>query len=523
MNKWILIILSLAFLSNVCAYKILVAFAYPGKSHSILGEGYVRHLLEAGHEVTYITAHPYKKPHPNLRQILITSVIDKFEFAQSLDVTKMLAKEVDFKDMFGIYEVMVTIANRSLTHENVQKFMMDPNEKFDLVVAEWLYHHLYAGFATIFNCPYIWSSSLEPHPVVLDLIDEVGNPAYFPDHMSPISPPFSFTERVGELWNLIYLYRVLWFVRDTEEQAFRDSFGAAAAKRGITLPNLYDLKYNSSMMLANSHYSLGDPQRLPTNYVGIGGYHIQDEIPPLPKDLQKLMDSATDGVIYFSLGSMVRSETIPVELKTQLLNVFSKLKQTIIWKFDGELENVPKNVHIVKWAPQPSILAHPNAKIFITHGGLLSTTETIHYGVPIIGIPLFSDQFLNIKRAVRKGFALEVPLAYDTPAKLEVAIKEILSNPKYREKVKELSFIYHHRETKPGKTLVHWVEHVIQTKGAPHLQSPALHVPLYQKLYLDLVALIILGLMIVKRVLKALCCSKTQNKKKGEDKKKKRS
>lgn len=65
--------------------------------------------------------------------------------AQSLDVTKMLAKEVDFKDMFGIYEVMVTIANRSLTHENVQKFMMDPNEKFDLVIAEWLYHHLYAG------------------------------------------------------------------------------------------------------------------------------------------------------------------------------------------------------------------------------------------------------------------------------------------------------------------------------------------------------------------------------------------
>lgn len=94
---------------------------------------------------------------------------------------------------------------------------------------------------------------------------------------------------------------------------------------------------------------------------------------------------------------------------------------------------------------------------------------------------------------------------------------------RYREKVKELSFIYHHRETKPGKTLVHWVEHVIQTNGAPHLQSPALHVPLYQKLYLDLLALIILGLMIVKRVLKALCCSKSQNKKKGEDKKKKRS
>ncbi|KAH9636338.1 hypothetical protein HF086_012603 [Spodoptera exigua] len=515
MNKWTLIIFGLVFLSHVCAYKILVAFPYPGRSHSILGEGYVRHLLEAGHEVTYVTAHAYKKPHPNLRQVVVASVIDKFEFAQSLDFKKMLTKEADFKDMFAMYEIMAVIANRSLTHENVQKFLMDPNEKFDLVIAEWL-------FAAIFNCPYIWSSSMEPHPVVLDLIDEVGNPAYFPDHMSPVSPPLTFTERVSELWYLIYLYRVLWFVRDMEEKAFRDSFGPAAAKRGITLPTLYDLKYNSSMMLANSHYSLGDPQRLPASYAAIGGYHIEDEIPPLPKDLQKIMDSATDGVILFSMGSMMRSETLPIEIQRELLDVFSKLKQTVIWKFDGSLENVPKNVHMVKWAPQPSILAHPNAKIFVTHGGLLSTTETIHYGVPIIGIPLFADQFLNVKRAIRKGFALEVNLGYDMAAKLQDAIQEMLSNPQYREKVKELSFIYHHRETKPGKTLVHWVEHVIETNGAPHLRSPALHVPVYQKLYLDLLALIVLGLLVVKRIFKPLFSSKNENKKKGEYKKNKK-
>ncbi|CAH0678037.1 unnamed protein product [Spodoptera exigua] len=489
MNKWTLIIFGLVFLSHVCAYKILVAFPYPGRSHSILGEGYVRHLLEAGHEVTYVTAHAYKKPHPNLRQVVVASVIDKFEFAQSLDFKKMLTKEADFKDMFAMYEIMAVIANR---------------------------------FAAIFNCPYIWSSSMEPHPVVLDLIDEVGNPAYFPDHMSPVSPPLTFTERVSELWYLIYLYRVLWFVRDMEEKAFRDSFGPAAAKRGITLPTLYDLKYNSSMMLANSHYSLGDPQRLPASYAAIGGYHIEDEIPPLPKDLQKIMDSATDGVILFSMGSMMRSETLPIEIQRELLDVFSKLKQTVIWKFDGSLENVPKNVHMVKWAPQPSILAHPNAKIFVTHGGLLSTTETIHYGVPIIGIPLFADQFLNVKRAIRKGFALEVNLGYDMAAKLQDAIQEMLSNPQYREKVKELSFIYHHRETKPGKTLVHWVEHVIETNGAPHLRSPALHVPVYQKLYLDLLALIVLGLLVVKRIFKPLFSSKNENKKKGEYKKNKK-
>lgn len=64
--------------------------------------------------------------------------------------------------------------------------------------------------------------------------------------------------------------------------------------------------------------------------------------------------------------------------------------------------------------------------------------------------------------------------------------------------MKELSFIYHHRPTLPGQAIVHWVDHVIQTKGANHLRSPAFNVPLYQKLFLDLFGLIaiVIGLIV---------------------------
>lgn len=76
------------------------------------------------------------------------------------------------------------------------------------------------------------------------------------------------------------------------------------------------------------------------------------------------------------------------------------------------------------------ILAHPNVKAFISHGGLLSTIETIYHGVPIVGIPVFGDQKANIARGVNYGYAVEVPLTEITEEALTKALDEILNNPK---------------------------------------------------------------------------------------------
>lgn len=153
-------------------------------------------------------------------------------------------------------------------------------------------------------------------------------------------------------------------------------------------------------------------------------------------------------------------------MKMGLLKVFKELRQTVIWKLEAELTDIPKNVHILKWAPQQSILckwnslssivittilfyslnetekntswfiqiflftAHRNCKLFVSHGGLLSISESLHYGVPIIGIPLFADHHVNMIRAVKKGFGLQLGLSDDLPEKLNIAINEMLSNNK---------------------------------------------------------------------------------------------
>lgn len=132
------------------------------------------------------------------------------------------------------------------------------------------------------------------------------------------------------------------------------------------------------------------------------------------------------------MGSHLKSVQLPPEKRNAILKAFSRLKQDVLWKFeDDTLPDLPKNVKISKWLPQSDILAHPNLKLFITHGGLLSTTEAVTRGVPIVGIPVMGDQPLNMKFNSAAGFGVAVDFDDLNEETLYNAITEVLNNPKY--------------------------------------------------------------------------------------------
>ncbi|KAL6291030.1 hypothetical protein ACE6H2_008540 [Prunus campanulata] len=64
---------------------------------------------------------------------------------------------------------------------------------------------------------------------------------------------------------------------------------------------------------------------------------------------------------------------------------------------DGFLESLNGRGHIVKWAPQKQVLAHPAVGAFWTHNGWNSTLESVCEGVPMICLPCFSDQMANAR------------------------------------------------------------------------------------------------------------------------------
>lgn len=75
--------------------------------------------------------------------------------------------------------------------------------------------------------------------------------------------------------------------------------------------------------------------------------------------------------------------------------------------------------------------AHPNVKLFITHGGFHSVEEAIYNAKPIVGIPFFADQHSNMKNAEKKGNGKVVDLFELTEESFGNAIEEVLSNPTY--------------------------------------------------------------------------------------------
>lgn len=69
-------------------------------------------------------------------------------------------------------------------------------------------------------------------------------------------------------------------------------------------------------------------------------------------------------------------------------------------------------------------------KLFITHGGFLSTTETIYYGKPILGIPFFGDQQMNMQQAQSDGYGLALDYDDLTEETFSRTLNEMLTNPK---------------------------------------------------------------------------------------------
>lgn len=146
-------------------------------------------------------------------------------------------------------------------------------------------------------------------------------------------------------------------------------------------------------------------------------------------------------------------------------------------------------------SPSHYITGHPKIKAFITHGGLLSMFETVYHGVPIVTIPIFCDHDANAAKAEVDGYAKKLDLKTLTPEKLYNAIREVITEPRYKIEVKKRQVLLRDQKETPLERAIYWTEYVIRHKGAYHLQSPAKDMSFFQYYSLDVLFLIVSALV----------------------------
>jgi UDP:flavonoid glycosyltransferase YjiC (YdhE family) len=86
-----------------------------------------------------------------------------------------------------------------------------------------------------------------------------------------------------------------------------------------------------------------------------------------------------------------------------------------------------------EFLPQTSIL--PSCDLAITHGGNNTVTECLHFGKPMIVLPLFWDQYDNAQRIHELGLGVRLDTYRFTDAELHAALDRLLTDAQLRSRL----------------------------------------------------------------------------------------
>lgn len=122
---------------------------------------------------------------------------------------------------------------------------------------------------------------------------------------------------------------------------------------------------------------------------------------------------------------------------------------------------------------------------------MLSTLETIHHGIPIIGIPLFWDQYTNIQKLKKCGVAISLDYLNLNTKDIVSAVNEITNNPEYANNMKILSSKFKDRPNNPKDLAVYWIEYVIKYNGSQFLKSPLVNMNFVEYYLIEIIIIIL--------------------------------
>ncbi|XP_017781857.1 PREDICTED: UDP-glucuronosyltransferase 1-7C [Nicrophorus vespilloides] len=491
----------------VHSVNILGYFLTPSYSHQITFQPIWRELSLRGHKVTVVTPHPLKDESlVNLTEIDIGEVSQEIWKDGGMSTQGTREQEAGFGQIQKVFDLALKIMDAQMSQPAFAEIISNKkNETFDLVLVEYLSVN---GFPLkhVYNCPLVGISSMPLMNIGHDAIGNPSHPVLSPDLTLPFSEDLTFVERLlSVIYSVISRLFVIRFVEPLNK-LMRKFYGE-------DVKSSLELIYDMDLVLANINPILNPARPNIPTLIEFHGIHIKPE-QKLPKDLDTLLNNSNESsIIYMSFGSNIKSSLFPEDKIKIILETIAELPHLVLWKYEAEnLPNKPNNLVIRKWFPQQDILRHHKVKLFITQGGMQSLDEAMYTKTPVVVIPFFGDQFSNARKVEKIGFGKSLNFLSLNKADFKNTILDVLM-PNYESKTKELHDLLVDQPFGSLEKVIWWIEYVIRHKQVTHLKSPALKVPWYIILYLDIIGFFAVCLMAIvilmifaKRLIVSLCC-----------------
>ena len=148
-------------------------------------------------------------------------------------------------------------------------------------------------------------------------------------------------------------------------------------------------------------------------------------------------------LIYFSLGSLGSAD---VQLMRRVIGCLSATPHRYIVSMGplhDEIE-LASNMAGAEFLPQTSVL--PMCDLMITHGGNNTVTECLHFGKPMIVLPLFWDQYDNAQRLDDLGLGVRLDTYRFTDGQLLHALDRLLGDDQLRSRLAGAAAVIQRRD-----------------------------------------------------------------------------
>ncbi|XP_075832016.1 UDP-glucuronosyltransferase 3A1-like [Microtus pennsylvanicus] len=517
-RSWLLVSLFLTKVLFLEAAKILTIGAM-GVSHYRLMNRVSLILQDHGHNVTSLFYEKMSIPDlkkENMSYEIITWSLPEDQEKEFDNRFSLLTEEL-FIDRFNhhtiikIHKYLADVCSLILSRKDIMDYLKYKN--FDLVFLD-----------AADSCFFLIAEKLEKPfvaflPVQFSLLD-FGLPSplsYVPVYGSRLTDQMDFWGRVKNF--------LMFFDFSLKQRQILSQYDATIQEHFAegSSPVLSDLLLKAELWFVNSDFAFEFARPLLPNTVYVGGL-MDKPARPIPQDLEDFITTFGDsGFVLVSLGS-VASLYQTKELIKEMNSAFARLPQGVLWtcKDDQWPEDVrmAPNVKIMDWLPQVDLLAHPNIRLFVTHGGMNSIMEAIQHGVPMVGIPFFADQPENMVLIEAKKIGVSVHVDTLKAETFALTLKEVIEDKRYKSAAMTARAIRRSHPLTPSQRLVGWIDHILQTGGGAHLKPHGFQQPWHVQHLLD-VLLFLLGLTLatlwlLKKVLglllRPLCVARKEKK-----------